>query len=126
LDVRDYAEGALRAAERGSPGKRYILSGSNVTPEQLLQEVAQVAGVKPARWLIHLHLWIVYPIVAAMALWRRLGGNPPKISRSLLKLWGQYAWYDTSRARAELGWEPRPLRETLNDTINWFRENQSR
>ena len=28
-------------------------------------------------------------------------------------MWDRYAWYDTSRARRELGWKPRALGESL-------------
>lgn len=124
LDVRDYADGVLHAAERGTPGQRYILSGANVMPDQLLKEVARFAGIEPARWLFPLHAWMIYPIVVGLGLWSKLRGKPPKVSTNLLELWGQYAWYDTSRARNELGWEPRSLQETVRDTIHWMRENR--
>jgi dihydroflavonol-4-reductase len=122
LDVRDYAEGVLRAAERGTNGRRYILSGANVMTDQLLREVAAVAGVEPPGWLFSVRAGMLYPIVAALELWSSIRGTPPKATRSVLELWGRYAWYDTSRARDELGWTPRPLRETLESTIRWARE----
>lgn len=124
LDVRDYADGVLRAAERGTPGQRYILSGANLMPDQLLQEVAKVIGTKPPAWLLSIRAWMIYPIVAGLAFWCRLRGKPLKIAPAVLELWGRYAWYDTSRARNELGWEPRPLQESLRDALQWMRENR--
>ena len=122
LDVRDYADGVLRAAERGAHGKRYILSGANTSPDQLLREVAAVAGVEPPGRLFSIRSWMLYPILAALALWSRIRGTPLKASPSVLELWGRYAWYDIGRARDELGWTARPLRETLDSTIRWARE----
>lgn len=34
---------------------------------------------------------------------------------------GKYAAYDTARARADFGWQPRPLPETLAEYIGWLR-----
>ena len=43
-DVRDFADGMVRAAERGRSGERYLLTGENVTADQLLQRAAQNCG----------------------------------------------------------------------------------
>ncbi len=124
LDVRDYADGVIRAAERGTPGRRYILSGPNITPDQLAREVAGVAGIAPPGWMFPLRAWMLYPIVHLLQIWSQLTGKPIKVSPRLLELWGRYAWYDTSRARAELGWQPESLRKTLEDTVRWMRESR--
>lgn len=125
LDVRDYAEGVLLAAERGIPGRKYILSGDNITPEQLARAVASTVGFEPPTWLFSLRAWMIFPIVVILEFWSKLTGKPSKVTRELLELWGRYAWYDTSRARKELGWKPRPLQESLRDTIQWMREKKS-
>lgn len=124
LDVRDYADGALRAAEKGHHGKRYILNGHNVMPDQLLKDVAAVAGVQPPRLVLSIPVWIVSPLVIVLGLWSKLKKEPPKVTRSILQLWDRHAWYDTKRARSDLGWEPRALDDTLKDTLNWLRENE--
>ena len=119
LDVRDFAKGAILAAEHGRPGQRYLLSGHNVTANQLLQEAAALAGVRaprfePPKALLQL-------LVGAVEIFSTLTGKAPPLTRDVLQVIGRYAWYDTSRARADLGWEPRPLKQTLEDTIRWLR-----
>ena len=119
LDVRDFAKGAVLAAEHGRPGQRYLLSGHNVTVNQLLQEAAALAGVRaprfePPKALLQL-------LVGAVEIFSTLTGKAPPLTRDVLQVIGRYAWYDTSRARADLGWEPRPLKQTLEDTIRWLR-----
>jgi len=32
---------------------------------------------------------------------------------------------DNAKARREPGWNPRPLRETVRDTVEWFAQNGS-
>ncbi len=125
LDVRDYADGALRAAEKGRHGKRYILSGHNVMPDQLITDVAGIAGVEPSSFMIPVPVWIVSPIIMLLGLWSKIKKQPPKVSRSILQLWNRHAWYDTSRALEDLDWKPRPLADSIKDSLDWLRANES-
>jgi dihydroflavonol-4-reductase len=120
LDVRDFATGTVLAAERGRSGQRYLLSGHNVTTNQLLEQAAALAGVRAPRF--EPPRVLVTALVRAVEIVSRLRGKPAPITRDVLQIIGRYAWYDTSRARAELGWQPRPLRQTLEDTIQWLRD----
>jgi nucleoside-diphosphate-sugar epimerase/sugar lactone lactonase YvrE len=115
LDVRDFASGVLAAAERGRPGRRYLLSGHNVTTDEFLGQAAAVAGVRVPR--LRPPRRLLQAVAVAAGLLARLRGKPAAIDPALLQIVGRYAWYDTSRARTELGWEPRPLRQTLEDTV---------
>lgn len=119
LDVRDFANGAGLAAERGRSGQRYLLSGHNVTTSQLLEQAAAIAGVRPPRF--QPPRAVLYALVGAVEIFSTLRGQPAPVTRDVLQIIGRYAWYDTSRARADLGWEPRPLQQTLEDTIRWLR-----
>jgi nucleoside-diphosphate-sugar epimerase len=37
---------------------------------------------------------------------------------------GQWGAYDISRLRAELGWQPAPLRQRMHEYIDWLRRNE--
>jgi dihydroflavonol-4-reductase len=63
----------------------------------------------------------VKTVVGVVELVSKMRGQPPPITRDVLQILGRYAWYDTSKSRTELGWTPRPLQETLTDTIGWLR-----
>lgn len=119
LDVRDFASGMVLAGERGKSGERYLLSGENVTADQLVAEVAELTGVSGPRFTAP--PFLLHGLVGALELASQLRGKPPAVTRDLLQILGRHAWYDTSKARRELGWDPRPLRETLSDTITWLR-----
>jgi dihydroflavonol-4-reductase len=123
LDVRDFASGVLLAAERGRSGQRYLLSGENVTVNQLLEQVAAIAGVRAPRFVPPTIL--MRALVGVLELAGSIRGKPAPLTREVLQIIGRYAWYDTSRARAELGWSSRPLRETLTDTIRWLQNPTS-
>jgi dihydroflavonol-4-reductase len=123
LDVRDFAHGAILAAERGRPGQRYLLSGENVTTDQLLAQAAALAGVRAPKFTPP--MFLVRAAVSALGLVSRVRGKTPPITADVLQVIGRFAWYDTTRARTELGWTSRPLRETLQDTLEWLRRPES-
>ncbi len=120
LDVRDYADGVLRAAERGQHGKRYLLSGDNVTARALLSAVCEVTGKKAPGWRFTLYPAVLSPLLALLELQAKAMGSVPVATRVVLELFGRYAWYDASLARSELGWQPRPLRDSIKDTLAWL------
>lgn len=121
VDVRDFADGVLLAAERGRPGQRYVLCAHNPTLKDLVAEIAAVAGTRARTW--HLPRWLPRLLVAALVFWSRIRGKEPPVPPAIAKLIGRYGWYDARRMREDLGWQPRPLHETLADTVRWFREH---
>jgi dihydroflavonol-4-reductase len=115
VDVQDVAAGHLLAAERGTPGERYILGGENLNWPQLIDRVAELSGVH-------------YPIMALPAGIGRVGrvrealGLPGPISAEAESLMAKDWRFSSKKARRELGYQPRPLDETLQATIDWYRE----
>jgi dihydroflavonol-4-reductase len=119
LGVRDFADGVIRAAERGRSGERYLLSGENVTIDQLLARAGAIASVRPP-WFTPPTM-LLHGMVGAIGVVSRLRRKPAPLTREVLQIIGRYAWYDTTKARTELGWAPRSLDRTLGDTIDWLR-----
>jgi dihydroflavonol-4-reductase len=115
VDVEDVAAGHLLAAELGKPGERYILGGENLTWPQLIERVAELSGIR-------------YPIMALPAAIGRVGrvreaiGLPGPISAEAESLMGKDWRFSSNKAKRELGYQPRPLDQTLQATIEWYRE----
>jgi nucleoside-diphosphate-sugar epimerase len=120
LDVRDFAHGMVLAAKCGRSGERYLLSGDNVTTNQLLERASAIAGVRAPRFKPP--TFLLYTLVGALEFWCAIRHKPAPVTRDVLQIIGRYAWYHTAKARAELHWRPRPLRHTLDDTIQWLRD----
>jgi dihydroflavonol-4-reductase len=123
LDVRDFAIGAVSAAQRGHSGQRYLISGHNLMTSQLLEQAAAIAGVRAPRFQPPRVL--LSALVGGLGIVSKLRGKPAPVTQDVLQIIGRYAWYDTTRARTDLGWEPRPLEQTLVDTIRWLRDPSS-
>ncbi len=115
VDVRDVATGHLRAADKGQPGERYILGGHDIAWVELIERVAELSGVRHA----------VGVIPAGLGQTARRGeslGLPLPVSAEGLVLMEQNWRYSSRKARGELGYRPRKLDTTLQDTIDWYRD----
>jgi dihydroflavonol-4-reductase len=124
VDVRDVAVGHLLAAEHGHRGRRYILGGENLSYTEFMRQMAEVAGMRP-RWLPP----IPRPLFGLGALFNeargRLRGKEPYPSLAHARL-NRYYWYHSSdRARREIGYEPRTVRESLADAYGWYTARES-
>ena len=115
VDVRDVATGHLLAAARGKPGERYILGGQNLTWPQLVDRVAELSDV-------HYPVMVMPPEIAWLGRVREAFGVPGPMSSEGYELMGQDWRFSSRRAKRELGYEPRPLDETLRETIDWYLE----
>ena len=121
VDVRDVVDGALAAAERGRTGERYLLSGHHKSVAELASLAQELTGVRAPRFVSPMWLARVgAPFATAAA--KVLQKEPLFTSRSLHAL-RNHQHVSHAKATRELGYEPRPLRTTLTDTYDWFREN---
>jgi nucleoside-diphosphate-sugar epimerase len=120
--VDDLAEGFRLCGEvPGAAGRTYILAGGEVTTlNELVALVAEEAKVPPPR--LHLPVWPFWLAGAACeAVCAPLGIEPP-IYRRRVDFFTKSRAFDISRARAELGYNPKVgLREGIRRTLNWYR-----
>ncbi len=118
VDVRDVVRGAMRAQEIAPTGAKYLLSGHWLSLGEVAKMVEELTGVKAPgsvypMWLAR----IGAPFVTAFdRLARR---RPLYTSASLQALRGHHN-ISYQKASRELGYQPRPFRETLVDTLKWF------
>jgi dihydroflavonol-4-reductase len=116
VDVRDVAAGHLLADEKGRVGERYILGGRNFTLDRLFADLARISGVEPPP--IKLPGGLVVAGVEAAAQFRLPLPTAPDEVRSA-RLWWTYR---NTKARKELGFDPRPHEETLEAAVRWQAE----
>ncbi|HYD80794.1 MAG TPA: NAD-dependent epimerase/dehydratase family protein [Paucimonas sp.] len=107
VDVRDAAEAHVLAYENKEASGRYLIAGTNIPDmvEALSEHDPEM--VVPER---------VLTLDEAKELAEK-SGMP-------LELVGQPYWYSDRRIQSELGWQPRPIAETLRDTIAWIKTRE--
>ena len=121
VDVRDVVAGSIAALERGRTGESYLTTGH----WQLIGELAGVAesvtGVKPPR--LTSPMWLARVGAPFLEGWARLRKEEPLYTgESLLALRANRS-YVRRKALDELGYQPRPIEESVRDVYRWFAEN---
>jgi len=122
VDVRDVCLAAINAIEMGKPGNSYLLGGIWRDLKSVAEEIEKLGGHRPPR--LELPIWLAQvgePFLNLHALLRNK--EPLYTSVSLHTLQNSHRNISSGKARSELGFNPRPFTETLQDTIRWFREN---
>jgi dihydroflavonol-4-reductase len=110
----------LAAETPGAAGRTYIVAGSEApTLNELVDQIAEVANVATPRFRMPVWpFWIAGAVCEAICV--PLGIEPP-IFRRRVKFFTSNRWFDTSRARQELGFAPRvSLREGLRRTLESY------
>jgi dihydroflavonol-4-reductase len=114
VGVEDVADGTLAALERGRSGARYLLSESALSLAGLLDVVAAECGVRGPRARVPGPLWAALGAGAGLVdLLQPLQRLTPQSVRML----GAHFRIRADLAREELGWNPRPIREVLSETL---------
>jgi len=120
VDVRDVVEGAMQAEERAPTGAKYLLSGNWASLRELSGLIAGITGV-PAPGFV-CPMWLARigaPVVTAFG---HLTGRQPLYTTVSIRALESNRNISHDRATRELGYQPRPLQETLIDTLHWFVE----
>jgi len=122
VDVRDVADGMIAAVKRGRRGESYILSGHKLSVRYMLETVREVTGKAFASVKIPFSL---AELAARYTPWyyQRTQAKPRFTPYSLQVLQSN-ANISYKKALAELGYKPRPVYESIADTVRWFLENR--
>lgn len=121
VHVQDAAWGHMLAAFKGRAGERYILGGENMTFKQVLDILAEETGLPGPKFKTPYA--VAYAFGALDTARASLFGGEPLAPLDAVRMAKHYMWFDSTKAEAELGYEPRPAREALRDAVKWFVEN---
>ena len=125
--VEDIAEAHILAMEKAAPGSTYIVCGPPHEYTEMMQMAEEITGLRKPLAIPPLFLkfsvpfaWLVEQVVPLPELYS---------SESLRVQAGVTYLGDNSRAKRELGYNPRPLRQGLEETLlyEWERiKNQKK
>ena len=117
VDVRDVVAGALLAEEKGRPGEAYILAGHWNTNIALARLSARIKGIDPPSGAIA--WWLVNTLAAMGPVLRALGQKPP-VTKEALDALRSNPDMSHQKATEELGYQPRPVEDTLRGIFEWL------
>ncbi len=122
VDVRDVATGHIAACESGRIGESYILSGQRVKISELMNILQKITGVKAPNH--YLSLKAAKAIGTLMPVYYWISGKKPCFTRYSVETLASNSFISHSKAANELGYSPRPVKQSVKDTINWLRATQ--
>ena len=119
VDVRDVSYGILSCIEKGRVGECYILSNEYYSVKTILDtlyDITQKKKIKiylPYRLLKHTSILVEYAY--------KLVNKPPLFTPYSIYTLNSNSNFTHFKASYELDYHPRPLKESLQDTIEWLR-----
>jgi dihydroflavonol-4-reductase len=118
--VEDCARGHLLAAELGRIGEKYILGGENLTLHQMLLQLAEFSALPAPRIRIPFAAAFGFAL-GAEAVARTITHRPPRASLTEVRMARKKMFFDSAKARAELGYQAEPVRPALQRAIDFYR-----
>lgn len=122
VHVDDVALGHQLAFEHGTVGECYILGGTNMSLKQILSEIAQITGRPSPR--IQLPHNLVLPLGYLAEGWARLFNmKAPLLTADSVRMAKKHMYFSNTKARHELGFNPRSPQIAIRDAVEWFQHN---
>ena len=121
--VEDVARGHVLAMERGQPGRNYFLAGPAHTIVEAIDIASAITGLPKPR---QISPRVLRAGARIMRIVETMTTLPPVLASESLRVLGGVTYLGSSvRAREELGWTVRPLREGLAETLRHEQQLQA-
>ena len=111
VHVDDLASAMILAAQKGTPGDYYIISAGDLTTREMFQMLSQKTGIP-------VPLEVPKPLVRLMGnlldpIGRFFQWQPPLSRERVHYIYDRCVRVDATKARNQLGWQPRSILETV-------------
>ena len=123
VGVDDAARALILATERGRNGERYLISEKLIALRDVVRIAAEEAGVPPPRRSISVPA--LYALGALGTLRARFTGTDAELSLASVRMMRAEAPVDHSKAVRELGWQPRPVEESIREAARFWAQLKS-
>ncbi len=114
VHVEDVAAGIISCLDRGTLGEAYALTGEPLTVRDAIR-VAAAAGGRKSPWL-RVPTALLRAAAPFGSMVGRLIGTPPNIRELISASHGVTYWVSNTKARRELGFDPRSLGTGVRDS----------
>lgn len=118
VDVRDVVQGALLAEKKASSGSQYILSGEWGSIPKLAELVQESFGVPAPRFVSP--MWLARLAAPFSEYYSIVRKKEPHFTPEALVTLRSHCLICRKKAEEELGYRPRPLKQSIEETILWY------
>ena len=121
VDVRDVADGVISACKNGKKGECYILSNRYVEVKELVDLISEQEHAKKIKTV--LPMWIAKVTAPLSEIYYKLKKEPPLYTSYSLYTLESNSNFSNKKAKKELGYKNRSMKETIKDTVKWLKDN---
>jgi dihydroflavonol-4-reductase len=122
VDVAEVARTHADALTRGTPGRRYILGGENLSLKQILDRMSSVSGIAAPRLKIPFAVAAVYAFFEE-SITGRILGREPRASLDEIRMARKKMYASSARAERELGFRVVGVDAAMRAAVDWFRSH---
>jgi dihydroflavonol-4-reductase len=120
VDVSEVARAHVLALTKGTPGRRYILGGENLTLKQILDKMAAISGIPSPRTKIPFAVAATYAFFEEL-ITGKIRGKEPRATLEEVRMGRKKMFASSARAQQELGFRILPVYPAMRAAIEWFR-----
>ena len=122
VDVSEVAKAHAAALEIGTPGRRYILGGENLTLKQILDKMSAITGIPSPTTKIPFAIAATYAFFEENITGRLLK-KEPRATLAEVRMGRKKMFASSARAQQELGFKVAPVYPAMRSAIEWFRDH---
>jgi dihydroflavonol-4-reductase len=122
VDVSEIARAHVLALTKGTPGRRYILGGENLTLKQILDKMSAITGIPSPTVKIPFTVAATYAFFEEL-ITGRIRGREPRATLEEVRMGRKKMYASSARAQTELGFRILPVYPAMREAIEWFRAN---
>lgn len=120
--VGDVAAAIVAAIEKGRRGECYIVGNENLSYREAFGKMAGALGVKPPK--MKMPGWLTLAYGRMMTVMGTVLPFTPPVNYPMALISTEKHYYSNEKAKRELGLQPTPVSEALEEAVNWFRKNE--
>jgi dihydroflavonol-4-reductase len=120
VDVRDVVDGTVLAADIGLTGEKYILSGQRITITEIMEILSSLSRFKIPK--LKIPGWIANAVSSLATVYYELFKIKPVFTKYSFNTLQRNSMFSHIKASRELGYNPRLIKESILDSVTWFRK----
>jgi dihydroflavonol-4-reductase len=126
VSIDDLVDGLILLSEYGRPGERYIFCTENIEYKELVQKIAETLGVDGPKFTFPVFFYypafLIVKILELILTFKK--ENNILVSPQILKETFGYKYFDSQKARKELGWQPCvELSDAVKKAVDFYRKH---